>query len=144
MLFALEPAIPSHGLLTIGGAIAFVVGGFALYSQSDQFGPVVRVAVPLLIAAVVTAAAFGLLITATAIRTRRMAAPSTAQSAALAAGTIGEVRRPLEPLGSIYARGEEWSARTADDRPLPRGTPVQVVRTDGLTVVVEPESSGLR
>ena len=144
VLFALEPAIPSHGLLTIGGAIAFVVGGFALYSQSDQFGPVVRVAVPLLIAAVVTAAAFGLLITATAIRTRRMAAPSTAQSAALAAGTIGEVRRPLEPLGSIYARGEEWSARTADDRPLPRGTPVQVVRTDGLTVVVEPESSGLR
>jgi membrane-bound serine protease (ClpP class) len=144
VLFALEPAIPSHGLLTIGGAIAFVVGGFALYSQADQFGPTVRVATPLLIVAVVAAAAFGLLIAATAIRTRRMAAPRDAQPASLVAGTSGEVRRPLEPLGSIYASGEEWSARTDDDRPLPRGTPVHVVRTDGLTVVVEPEPSGLR
>ncbi len=144
VLFALEPAIPSHGLLTIGGAIAFVVGGFALYSQSDQFGPAVRVALPLLGVAVVTAAAFGLLITTTAIRTRRMVAPRDRQPASLVAGTLGEVRRPLEPLGSIYALGEEWSARTSDDRPLPRGTAVHVVRTDGLTVVVEPEASGLR
>jgi membrane-bound serine protease (ClpP class) len=144
VLFALEPAIPSHGLLTIGGAIAFVVGGFALYSQSNQFGPAVRVALPLLGVAVVTAAAFGLLITTTAIRTRRMSAPRDRQPASLVAGTLGEVRRPLEPLGSIYAVGEEWSARTSDDRPLPRGTAVHVVRTDGLTVVVEPEPSGLR
>jgi membrane-bound serine protease (ClpP class) len=144
VLFALEPAIPSHGLLTIGGAIAFVVGGFALYSQSDQFGPAVRVALPLLVVAVAAAGAFGLLITTTAIRTRRMAAPGDVQPASLVAGTLGEVRRPLEPLGSIYASGEEWSARTADDRSLPRGTPIHVIRTDGLTVVVEADpSSGL-
>ena len=142
VLFALEPAIPSHGLLTIGGAIAFVLGGSALYSQTDQFGPAVRVATPLLVVAVVTAAAFGLLITATAIATRRMTAPGAAQPASVAIGTIGEVRRPLAPLGSIYAVGEEWSARTADDRPLSRGTSVRVVRTDGLIVVVEPQPSG--
>ncbi|MEO5941670.1 MAG: ATP-dependent Clp protease proteolytic subunit, partial [Candidatus Limnocylindrales bacterium] len=69
VLFALEPAIPSHGLLTIGGAVAFVVGGTALYTQADQFGPTVRVALPLLVGAVVTAAGFGLLIAAVAIRT---------------------------------------------------------------------------
>ena len=144
VLFALEPAIPSHGLLTIGGAFAFVVGGAALYSQADQFGPTVRVALPLLVGAVVTAAGFGLLIAAVAIRTRTMGGPRDVQSAALTAGTLGEVRRPLEPLGSIYAGGEEWSARTADDRPLPRGTAVHVVGTDGLTVVVEPDPAGLR
>jgi membrane-bound serine protease (ClpP class) len=142
VLFTLEPAIPSHGLLTIGGAIAFVVGGVALYSQ-NPFGPAIRVATPLLVVAVVSAGAFGILIATTAIRTRRMAAPSDTQPASLEAGTIGEVRRPLEPLGSIYARGEEWSARTEDERSLPRGTPIHVVRTDGLTVVVEPEPSGL-
>ena len=144
VLFALEPSIPSHGVLTIGGATAFVVGGFALYSQADQFGPAVRVAVPLLIGSAVTAAAFGLLIAATAIRTREMAGPLDPQPAVPATGTLGEVRRPLEPIGSIYAKGEEWSARTPDDRPLPRGTPVHVVGSDGLIVVVEPEPSGLR
>ena len=144
VLFALEPAIPSHGLLTIGGAVAFVVGGFALYSQADQFGPAVRVALPLLVVSAVTAAAFGLLIAAAAIRTRDMTGPLDPQPASLAAGTAAEVRRPLEPLGSIYARGEEWSARTSDERPLPRGTPVHVVGSDGLTIVVEPDPSGLR
>jgi membrane-bound serine protease (ClpP class) len=57
---------------------------------------------------------------------------------------IGLVLFALEPVGSIYARGEEWSARTADDRPLARGTAVRVVGSDGLTVVVEPDASGLR
>ncbi len=144
VLFALEPAIPSHGLLTIGGAIAFVLGGSALYSQADQLGPAVRVATPLLVVAVVTAAGFGLLITATAISTRRMKGPRNTQPSSLAAGTFGEVRRPLEPVGSVYAVGEEWSARTADERPLARGTAVRVVGRDGLTVIVEAEPSGLR
>ena len=142
VLFALEPAIPSHGLLTLAGAVAFILGGSALYSQADQLGPGVRVATPLLIVAVISAAGFALLITATAIRTRRMAAPGDLQPASLVAGTIGQVRRPLEPIGSIYAAGEEWSARTADNHVLPRGARVHVVRSDGLTVIVEPEPSG--
>ena len=143
ILLALEPAIPSHGLLTIGGVAAFILGGSALYTQSDGFGPAVRVAAPILITAAVTAAAFGALITWTAIRTRRMAAPTGIDVVAVAAGTLGEVRRPLEPFGSIYADGEEWTARTADDRPVPRGATVRVIRTDGLTLVVEPEPAGL-
>ena len=144
ILLTLEPAIPSHGLLTIGGVIAFVIGGSTLYNQADQFGPSIRVALPLLIPAAATAAAFGLLITVTAIRTRGMASPTSTMPAILAAGVAGEVRRPLEPVGSIYAAGEEWSARTADERSVPRGTPVHVIRTDGLTVVVEPDAGARR
>jgi membrane-bound serine protease (ClpP class) len=143
ILLALEPAIPSHGLLTIGGVAAFVLGGSALYSQSDGFGPAIRVAAPILIAAAVAAGAFGALITLTAIRTRRMAAPAGIDPVNVPSGTLGEVRRPLDPIGSIYADGEEWSARAVDDRPLPRGAAVRVVRTDGLTLVVEAEPTGL-
>jgi len=40
----------------------------------------------------------------------------TIEVPAPSAGTLGEVRRPLEPIGSIYAKGEEWSARTSDAR----------------------------
>ena len=60
--------------------------------------------------------------------------------AGLPPGAAGVVRRPLEPLGSVYVAGEEWSARSVDGRPLERGTPVRVVATDGLTLIVEPES----
>jgi membrane-bound serine protease (ClpP class) len=143
IMFALEPAIPSHGLLTIAGVIALVLGGSTLYTQAGQFGPAIRVAVPLLAVAAATGAAFGILITTTAIRTRRMASPRGAPSASVPIGATGEVRNPLRPIGSVYVDGEEWSARTADERPLERGTPVHVVRTDGLTVVVEPDSGAL-
>ena len=143
VLFALEPSIPSHGLLTLGGAIAFVLGASALYSQPNPLQPVVGVALPLLVVATATSAAFGLLIATMAVRTRQMIGPASSPRASVAVGTAGEVRNPLAPLGSVYAAGEEWSARTADERPLDRGTPVRVVRTDGLTVVVEPDSSAL-
>ncbi|MEA2518985.1 MAG: hypothetical protein QOF49_1065, partial [Chloroflexota bacterium] len=144
ILLALEPAIPSHGLLTLLGAAAFVLGGSALYTQVDRFGPSVQVALPILAIATVTAAAFGLLITATAIRTRRMRGPLDPQPSAVAVGTVGLVRRPLDPIGSMYAAGEEWSARARDDRPVARGTPVRVVGNDGLIAIVELEPSGLR
>jgi membrane protein implicated in regulation of membrane protease activity len=58
-------------------------------------------------------------------------------------GTIALVHRPLTPLGSIRALGEEWSARTADETPLERGTSVRVVASEGLTVIVEPAPSAL-
>jgi membrane-bound serine protease (ClpP class) len=135
--------VTSHGLLTIGGVICFVLGASALYTQSGPFEPDVSVAIPLIVVMTVTSAAFAVLITVTAIRTRRMAAPSMLAPAQVAAGTRGQVRRPLEPFGSIYADGEEWTARAVDDRPLPRGAVVRVVRTDGLTLVVEPDPSGL-
>lgn len=141
ILLALEPAIPSHGVLTVVGVAAFVLGGSALYSQADRFGPSVQVALPLLAIAAITAAGFGLIITATALRTRRMASPADPPPRAVAIGTVGEVRRPLEPIGSLYAAGEEWSARAVDGRSVARGAPVRVVGSDGLTAIVEPEPS---
>jgi membrane-bound serine protease (ClpP class) len=138
LLLALEPTVTSHGLLTVGGVACFLLGASALYTQTGPFEPDVRVALPLLVVMTTTTLAFGALVTVTAIRTRRMAGPSWSVSG-VASGTVGEVRRPLEPIGSVYVAGEEWSARSADDRPIPRGTPVRVVRSEGLTVVVEPE-----
>ena len=53
-------------------------------------------------------------------------------ASSLVAGVTGVVRRSIEPLGSVYLAGEEWSARTADGQPLERGIPVRVV-SDGRT-----------
>jgi membrane-bound ClpP family serine protease len=109
-----------------------------LYTQSGPFEPDVRVALPLLIVMTVTTAAFGALITIVAIKTRQMTGPSWAL-AGVPSGTVGQVRRPIDPLGSVYVAGEEWSARATGEEPIPRGTPVRVVRSEGLTVIVEPD-----
>ena len=68
-----------------------------------------------------------------------MHAPGGLVGPAVASGSHGVVRSPLAPLGSAYISGEEWTARSADDRPIDRGTPVTVVAVDGLTVLVEPD-----
>jgi membrane-bound serine protease (ClpP class) len=140
VLFGLETTVTSHGLLAVGGIVCFVLGASALYTTpGDPFAPIVSVATPLIFVMTVTAAAFMVLIVYAAIRTRQMVGGPGLVGAALGAGTSGIVRRPLEPLGSIFAGGEEWSARSVDDRPLDRGTPVKVVGVDGLTALVEPD-----
>jgi membrane-bound ClpP family serine protease len=74
-----------------------------------------------------------------AMRSRRMKpSPGLVGSDAPRPGTIGEVHRPLAPIGSVYSAGEEWTARAAGGREIERGTPVRIVSLDGLVLIVEP------
>lgn len=145
VLFVLEPTVTSHGLLTVAGLIAFVLGASALFTApGDPTGPFVAVAQPLIAVMAATTAAFMGLIAWAAVRSRRLASTGGlvgSVGGGLAIGLPGVVRSPLGPVGSIYAGGEEWSARSVDERPLPRGEPIRVVAVDGLTAVVEPDPS---
>jgi membrane-bound serine protease (ClpP class) len=49
---------------------------------------------------------------------------------------IAEVRTELNPIGSIYALGELWTARA--DKPIKPGTKVRVTGREGLVLIVEP------
>jgi membrane-bound serine protease (ClpP class) len=144
VLFGLELTVTSHGLLGVGGLICFALGASALFTQpGDPFEPLITVAPAVIATTTVTAGLFLVLVIFAAVRSRSMAAPFSVvgSNVALPAGSIGVVRLAIEPLGSVYVAGEEWSARTIDGRQLERGTPVRVVGTDGLTVIVEPEPS---
>ena len=141
VLFGLEIAVTSHGLLGAGGVVCFVLGASTLYTRpGDPFGPAVSVALPMLVVMTATAAAFSGLIMFTTIRTRRMVTGPGLVGGALEPRTPGIVRRPIDPLGSISVGGEEWSARAADGHPIGRGERVKVVALDGLTVLVERDS----
>jgi membrane-bound serine protease (ClpP class) len=144
VLIGLELTVTSHGLLGLGGIVCFALGASALFTQpGDPFEPLVRVSLPVIATTTVTAGIFLVLIVTFAVRSRAMPAPAemVGSASALAPGVAGVVRRSIEPLGSVYVAGEEWSARTVDGRPLERGVPVRVVATDGLTVIVEPDPS---
>ncbi len=142
LLLALEPTVISHGLLTIGGIVCIVLGGFALYTEpGTPTAPDSSVATPVLVSVAATLGGLMTLVTIAAIRSRRMVATPGTVGVPIAPGSKGEVRRPLDPIGSIYLAGEEWTARTADEQALPRGAPVRVTRFDGLTAIVELDPS---
>ncbi|MBA2299333.1 MAG: nodulation protein NfeD [Chloroflexi bacterium] len=144
VLLGLELTVTSHGLLGAGGVICFGLGASALFTQpGDPFEPLARVAAPVVLTTTVTAGLFLVLVVWAAVRSRGMAAPANlvGSASALSPGVAGVVRRSIEPVGSVYLAGEDWSARSADGRPLERGVPVRVVATDGLTVIVEPDPS---
>jgi membrane-bound serine protease (ClpP class) len=138
VLFILEPTVTSHGLLAIGGIVCFALGAAALYTEPSFPGaPDISVALPVIVTMSVLTSLFMILVVWAAIRTRHMTTAQGLIGAGLPQNTLGEVRRPLTPIGSVYAGGEEWTARTSDERSLDRGTPVRVLRQEGLTLVVE-------
>ena len=144
VLFGLELTVTSHGLLGAGGLVCFALGASALFTQpGDPFQPLAEVAPGVILTTTITAGLFLGLIVWAAVRSRGMASPAglVGTSAALPVGIGGVVRKSIEPLGSVYVAGEEWSARTVDGSTLERGTPVRVITTEGLTVIVEPDAS---
>jgi membrane-bound serine protease (ClpP class) len=144
VLFGLELTVTSHGLLGAGGLIVFALGASALFTQpGDPFQPLAAVAPGVIVTTTITAGIFMGLIVWAAVRSRGMPSPVGVygSSGTLPAGAAGVVRRSIEPIGSVYAAGEEWSARTSDGSPLERGTPVRIVATEGLTLIVEPDPS---
>jgi membrane-bound serine protease (ClpP class) len=144
VLLGLELTVTSHGLLGAGGLICFALGASALFTQpGDAFEPLTTVAFPVIATTTVTAGTFIFLVVWAAVRSRGMATPDgvVGSSSAVPFGVAGVVRRSIEPLGSVHIAGEEWSARTIDGRPLLRGSPVRVVTTDGLIVIVESDPS---
>ena len=140
LLFIAEIWVTSHGLLTIGGVVAIALGGAALYNTpSNPAAPAVGVALPVLGVVLALGLGFAALILTVSVRGHRLRGTTGTVGTALSPGSIGEVRRPVGPLGgSVYVGGEEWSARTSEGGPLPRGASVRVVRQDGLVLIVEP------
>ncbi len=143
VLVLLEVTVTSHGLLAVGAMACFLLGASALYTApGTPTGPSVEVAFPVLITMSVMLGGFAALIAVVAYRTRRMTSSPVLVGSLRVLGEPGTVARPLEPLGSVLAAGEEWTARAIDRRSLPRGAKVRVIGQEGLTLIVEPAEAG--
>ena len=142
VLFVLELTVTSGGLLTIGGLVAFALGASALYTApGDPVAPSVQVDFRIIAVMTLITAIFvgGVLYAAwknKKIKPVNIGAGGLHEPL-LEEGTEGNVRRHLAPEGTIYAAGEEWTARTANGGTLERGTPVRVMGQDGMVLIVE-------
>jgi len=129
--FAAEAFVPTHGAITLAGAVCFVIGSLLLFEPA---GSAYQVSLPVVLAIAGTLAAAMAFVAYKIVEVRR--APVVTGTSELI-GQAGIVRETLGPDGLVFVRGELWRARTEGD-PLPPGTHVRVDRIDeGLVLGVE-------
>lgn len=129
ILFIAEIKIQSHGILGVGGAASLVLGGLLLFDTSASF---LKVSWPVLIVAAALVLAFFLLVIRKVAKSMRRPHATGTESMV---GATGVVSSPLSPQGQVRLHGETWRAR-AEGGDLLKDEPVEVLRTEGLTLVV--------
>jgi membrane-bound serine protease (ClpP class) len=133
LLFIADIKVPGHGVLTVGGVIAFVFGAVLL---TERTAPVLQISLRLILAVAALLTAFFLFAVSAGVRAQRAPARSGGERLL---GAVGVARTPLNPEGTVYVQGEMWSA-VADGRPIAEGQLVRVVGLEGLRVRVRPET----
>lgn len=125
--FAAEAFVPSHGAITVAGAVMFVIGALMLF---DPAGPAYQVS---LWTAVGIAATLALLLGLALTRVVRARQNPVEVGVERLVGGAGEVRRG----GLVSVNGELWRARRVDGAPLRPGEHVVVESVeDDLELVV--------
>lgn len=128
-LLIAEIKIASHGVLTIGGVVAMVLGSFMLY-EAPELG--FRVSWTVIIPTV--GAMAGLIAWAVSAGVRAMMKPSVTGPESMI-GRLAVARSALGPDGQVQLDGEIWRA-VADGGAIPAGEKVRVTAVDGLTLRV--------
>jgi membrane-bound serine protease (ClpP class) len=128
-LLIAEAKVVSHGILTIGGIVAMVLGSLMLYDA-----PETGLAVSWFVILPTVGATAGLLVFAVSYGIRALYAPSPTGAHGMLAKT-GIARTALAPEGQVLIEGELWRA-VAQGAPVAAGDRVRVTGMDGLTLTV--------
>jgi membrane-bound serine protease (ClpP class) len=130
VLLVLEIKVASFGLLGAGGVVSLLLGSMILI---DAPTPELRVSLGLIIPVVVALSAILLFLVRLAVLSQRR--PSvTGASGMVGASGVALTPIPAGGTGRVSARGEIWTARSADT--IAEGEAVLVSSLDGLTLTV--------
>ncbi len=125
--FGAELVVPSHGALTVAGAVCMVIGGLLLF---DPAGEAYEVSLPVLISLAVVLAALVAFAFSKVVQIRRR--PATTGVGSLI-GRTGAVR----PGGMVFVEGELWSAESSDGSALVPGDRVLVEGFEEMKLIVQ-------
>jgi membrane-bound serine protease (ClpP class) len=131
-LFTIDVFAPTHGVLTAGGIVSFVLGSLMLFNRAD---PLFRLSLNYIIPATLVTAAFFIFAVGKGLRAQRLPAKT-------GVGTmVGKTATALTPIdsggGQVFIEGEYWSA--VSDAPIEKGQPAEVMAVQGLTLKVKPK-----
>jgi membrane-bound serine protease (ClpP class) len=130
VMFIAEIKIVSHGVLTLGGVAALILGSMMLI---DSPIPDMRIPLTAILFTSGATAAFFVFVVGAGVRALHS---RTATGIEGLIGEVGVVRSPLSPRGHVFLRGELWNAES--DERVEAGASVRVARVDGLTLKVVP------
>jgi membrane-bound serine protease (ClpP class) len=135
ILFILEVKIVSHGVLTIGGIIAMIIGSLMLFESP---GPFVRLSVYLILPAVIATALFFSLTISLALKAHRRK-PVTGKEELV--GMEGTAKTDISGEGGmVFLHGELWSAFSGE--PIAKDDRVVVEEVSGLRIKVRKKQGG--
>ncbi len=130
MLFIFDVYAPTHGVLTMGGVISFLIGSLMLFNRAD---PLFRLSLSYIIPATLVTAAFFVFVIGKGLRAQLMPVKAGAET------MIGKTVATLTPIdsrgGRIFVEGEYWNA--VSDRPIEKGEVVEIASVQGLTLKVK-------
>jgi membrane-bound serine protease (ClpP class) len=128
-LFVVDVFAPTHGVLTGGGIVAFLMGSLMLFDRRD---PLFRLSLSYIVPSVVLTSAFFVLIVGKGLQAQRWPVKVGKEI------MIGKIVNALTPIdstsGKVFVEGEYWTARSAI--PINQGDAVQIIGVEGLTVKV--------
>ena len=128
IMFIAEIKVVSHGVLTLGGVAAMIMGSMMLIDTSL---PDMRIPLGAIFLTAGTTAAFFFFIVGAGVRALHQ---KTATGQEGLVGEVGVVRSRLAPRGQIFLHGELWNAES--EAPVEPGDSVRVARVEGLTLQV--------
>jgi membrane-bound serine protease (ClpP class) len=132
VLFLLEIKIVSHGLLAIGGVVSLFLGSMMLIPANPS-SPGLEISRSVIIVSTIVSALFFLFVLGLGLKAQRLKPVSGSEGLI---GETGEARSDLEPLGTVWAHGEVWNAKSAGGK-IRKGEKVRIVGITGLQLQVE-------
>lgn len=132
ILFILEIKIVSHGILTIGGIIALLLGSMMLIRSTSGL-ELARISRPVIFTASVVTALFFLFVVGLGLKAQRRKVVTGRESLA---GLTGIAMASLNPTGIIMLEGEIWNAEAVGEM-IDKGDAVTVREMKDLKVYVE-------
>jgi membrane-bound serine protease (ClpP class) len=132
-LFITDLYAPTHGVLTAGGILAFLLGALMLFDRSD---PALRLSLSIILPATAVTALFFLLAIGAGLRAQRLPIRVGRET------MVGKVAPALARIdahgGKVFIEGELWNATS--EVAVEKDQPVEIVAFAGLTLKVKPKT----
>ena len=133
-LFTLDIFAPTHGVLTVGGIIAFFLGLLMLFNREPAG---YHLPITWVIAATLVTAAFFIFFVSKGIRAQFQ--PARAGAETMIGKIVNAHSRIDSADGRVFIEGELWKA--VSETPVESGQPVEVTGLAGLTLKVKPKTN---